>query len=84
MDPKILVLDEPTAGLDPRARRSLIRLLADLDHQTMLISTHDMRLANELCTRTIVLNEGRVVADGPSAAILFDAELMERHGLETP
>jgi cobalt/nickel transport system ATP-binding protein len=84
MDPQILVLDEPTAGLDPRARRSLIRLLAGLDQQTMLISTHDMRLANELCTRTVVLDDGRVVADGPTDVILFDADLMEQHGLETP
>jgi cobalt/nickel transport system ATP-binding protein len=84
MDPQILVMDEPTAGLDPRARRSLIRLLASLDQQTMLISTHDMRLANELCTRTVVLDDGRVVADGPTDVILFDADLMEQHGLEIP
>jgi cobalt/nickel transport system ATP-binding protein len=84
MDPRILVLDEPTAGLDPRARRSLIRLLAGLEQHTMLISTHDMRLANALCARTIVLDEGRVMADGPTPAVLFDTDLMERHGLETP
>lgn len=84
MDPQILVLDEPSAGLDPRARRSLIRLLAGLEQQTMLISTHDMRLARDLCPRTVVLDGGRIVADGPTAEILFDAALMERHGLETP
>ncbi len=84
MNPQILVLDEPSAGLDPRTRRSLIHLLHSLEQQTMLISTHDMRLAYELCSRTIVLDGGHIVADGPTAAILHDAELMERHGLETP
>ncbi len=84
MDPQILVLDEPTAGLDPRARRSLIRLLTGLAQQTMLISTHDMRLVHELCTRVVVLDSGRVVAEGPTAEILFNRDLMESHGLETP
>jgi len=84
MDPLILALDEPTAGLDPRARRDLIRLLAGLEQQTMLTSTHDMRLVHELCTRTVVLDGGRIVADGPTADILFDGDLMEQHGLETP
>jgi cobalt/nickel transport system ATP-binding protein len=84
MDPKILALDEPTAGLDPRARRSLIALLRSLKQHTMLISTHDMRLADELCSRVILLDGGRVVADGPTGAILHDADLMARHGLETP
>ena len=84
MDPKILALDEPTAGLDPRARRSLIALLRSLKQQTLLISTHDMRLADELCSRAVVLDGGRVVADGPAAEILHDADLMARHGLETP
>jgi cobalt/nickel transport system ATP-binding protein len=84
MNPQILVLDEPSAGLDPRARRGLIRLLAGLDQQTMLISTHDMRLVQELCSRTVVLDGGSVVADGPTRRILFNAALMEQHGLEVP
>lgn len=84
MDPQILVMDEPSAGLDPRARRNLINLLHDLRDQTMLISTHDMRLAAEVCPRTIVLSGGRVVADGPTRDLLYDAALMEQHGLETP
>lgn len=84
MEPKILVLDEPSAGLDPRGRRRLIDLLQTLEQQTMLISTHDMRLADELCARTIVLDEGRVIADGPTADILYNAALMEQHGLERP
>lgn len=84
MEPKILVLDEPSAGLDPRARRNLIHLLQSLDQQTMLISTHDMRLAHELCSRTVVLDGGRVVAEGQTQMILTNPELMTRHGLETP
>ncbi|MBL8161342.1 MAG: ABC transporter ATP-binding protein [Anaerolineae bacterium] len=84
MDPQILVMDEPSAGLDPRARRNLINLLHDLHDQTMLLSTHDMRLAAEVCPRTIVLSGGRVVADGPTRDLLYDAALMEQHGLETP
>lgn len=83
MDPQILVLDEPTSGLDPRARRSLMRLLGEMQ-RTMLIATHDMRLVAELLPRTIVLDEGRVVADGPTEVILNDASLLEAHGLERP
>ena len=65
-------------------RRQLIRLLQSLEQQTMLISTHDMRLACELCSRTVILDAGKVVAIGPTGEILNDPELMERHGLETP
>ncbi len=84
MTPEILVIDEPSAGLDPRGRRRLIDLLRALDQQTMLISTHDMRLAYELCPRTIVLDDGGIVADGATTTILNDADLMGRHGLERP
>lgn len=83
MDPEVLVLDEPSAGLDPRARRNLIHLLRDLP-QTMLISSHDMRLVWELCPRTVILDGGRLVTDGPTAELLRDAALMEAHGLEVP
>jgi cobalt transport protein ATP-binding subunit len=62
MNPQILVLDEPSAGLDPRARRTLINLLRELPI-TMLVSTHDMRLVQELFSRTIVMDEGQIVAD---------------------
>jgi len=83
MDPEILVLDEPTAGLDPRTRRGLINLLRKLP-QTMLASTHDMGLVAESFERTIVIDEGRVVADGSTAEILADNDLLEAHGLEAP
>lgn len=83
MRPEVLLLDEPTSGLDPRARRRLIGLLAELP-QTMLVATHDMRLVAELLPRTVVLDGGRVVADGPTAEILSDEHLLEAHGLERP
>lgn len=83
MDPTVLVFDEPSAGLDPRGRRELIRLLGSLD-QTLLVSTHDMRLVAEVFPRTIVMDDGAVVADGPTDSILADDALLEAHGLERP
>ena len=81
MRPSLLVLDEPSAGLDPRARRTLIHLLHDLPI-TMLVSTHDMALVKELFPRTIVMDEGRIVADSSTKEILEDEKLLEAHGLE--
>ena len=83
MKPSLLILDEPTAGLDPRARRTLINLLRELPI-TMLVSTHDMALVKELFPRTIVMDEGRVVADGLTLEILEDEVLLNAHGLEKP
>jgi len=81
MEPEILALDEPTSGLDPRSRRGLVQMLKDLP-QTMLISTHDMRLVAELSSRTILIDAGVIVADGLTQAILSEAELLMAHGLE--
>jgi cobalt/nickel transport system ATP-binding protein len=81
MRPEILVLDEPTAGLDPRARRSLINLIRELP-QTMLVATHDIRMVMELFDRSVIMDAGQVVADGPSAGILADEALLAAHGLE--
>lgn len=81
MGPKLLALDEPTAGLDPRAQRNLIALLKTLTEQTLLISTHDLPLAAELCTRVVLVEKGRIVADGAPEAILNDTALLEAHGL---
>jgi cobalt/nickel transport system ATP-binding protein len=83
MSPSILVFDEPSAGLDPRGRRELITLLRGLD-QTTLVSTHDMRLVAEVFPRTVVVDDGQIVADGATDRILADSELLERHGLEAP
>ena len=83
MNPSILILDEPSAGLDPCARRSLINLLRELPI-TMLVSTHDMALVRELFPRTIVMDEGKVAADGLTMDILDDENLLLAHGLEKP
>ena len=81
MQPEILVLDEPTAGLDPRARRSLIHRLQDLE-MTMLIASHDLAMVGEIFPRMIIMNEGSIVTDGASTALLGDEALLEANGLE--
>jgi cobalt/nickel transport system ATP-binding protein len=83
MKPEVLVLDEPTAGLDPRARRSLINLLRELP-LTMLVSTHDMHMVSELFPRMVIMDMGRVVADGPTLDLMADEGLLTAHGLERP
>ena len=83
MDPHVLVFDEPSAGLDPRGRRELIGVLERLP-QTMLVSTHDMRLVAQVFPRTVVMDDGRIVADGATDRILSDERLLEAHGLERP
>jgi len=83
MHPEVLVLDEPTGGLDPHARRSLIHLLKELP-LTMLVSTHDMLLVREIFPRMIILDEGIIVADGPTQELMEDSMLLEAHGLEKP
>lgn len=76
MMPSVLVLDEPTSNLDFGARRELINLLKGFTH-TQLIATHDLQLVKELCNRCIVIDEGRVVADGPTDRILEDPKVTE-------
>ena len=83
MHPQVLVLDEPSAGLDPRARRGLINLLDQLE-QTILITTHDMHMVKEIFSRSIIMDGGVVVADAPTQEILADQVLLETHGLELP
>jgi cobalt/nickel transport system ATP-binding protein len=80
MLPQVLALDEPTSGLDPRTRRRLVGLLRELP-QTMLVATHDMRLVAEVFPRTVILDGGWVVADGPTEELLADEQLLEAHGL---
>jgi cobalt/nickel transport system ATP-binding protein len=81
MEPAILALDEPTSGLDPRARRKLIDLLQGLP-QTMIVSTHDIPSVRDLLPRTLVMDDGVIVADGETQAILSDSALLAAHGLE--
>jgi cobalt/nickel transport system ATP-binding protein len=83
MRPEILVLDEPSSNLDPASRRELATIIDGLDI-TVLMVTHDLPYALELCPRSVVLNEGVVVADGPTAGLLADTELMRANRLELP
>jgi cobalt/nickel transport system ATP-binding protein len=81
--PDVLVLDEPTANLDPAARRELTDVLDSLDI-TLLVVTHDLPYAHELCSRAVILDGGRVTADGPTGDILADIELLAAHRLYLP
>jgi cobalt/nickel transport system ATP-binding protein len=83
MRPEILVLDEPSSNLDPASRRELAAILRSLD-VTVLMVTHDLPYAVELCQRAVVLSEGVVVADGATREVLGDVTLMARHRLELP
>lgn len=83
MEPHLLVLDEPTSGLDPAGRRELVDMLETLDI-TLLVITHDLPFALELCDRAVILDDGRVVADGDTPDILGDEDLLARHRLEMP
>lgn len=80
MDPEVLVLDEPASNLDPRGRREFIGLLDSL-HVTKLVVTHDLDMARDICGRAVIMDTGRVVADGDIAGILGDVDLLERSGL---
>jgi cobalt/nickel transport system ATP-binding protein len=82
-NPALLLLDEPSAFLDPRARRRLINILDSLS-QGFILATHDLDLALELCNRAILLKKGRIRADGPAGEILADPSLLDECGLEPP
>ncbi|MCE1180626.1 MAG: energy-coupling factor ABC transporter ATP-binding protein [Micrococcales bacterium] len=83
MEPEILVLDEPSSNLDPASRRELADILRSLD-VTVLMVTHDLPYALELCERAVILSDGVIVADGPTRDILLDEETMRAHRLELP
>ncbi|GAA1914435.1 ABC transporter ATP-binding protein [Streptomyces sodiiphilus] len=83
MDPEILVLDEPSANLDPAARRELADILRSLD-LTLLMVTHDLPYALELCPRSVILGDGTITADAPTRELLSDEDLLRRHRLELP
>ena len=82
MEPQVLLLDEPTAFLDPRARRRLLEVLQSLP-QTMLVATHDLGFALALCPETVLLRQGTVFARGESRELLFDDDRMEQAGVES-
>ena len=83
MEPDILAMDEPAANLDPKSRRSLIRLLKTFRH-SKIIASHDLDLILDVCERCIVIGDGIVVADGPSTEILSNRTLLEENSLELP
>jgi cobalt/nickel transport system ATP-binding protein len=83
MQPSVLLLDEPSAFLDPRGRRDLIDLVRKLPG-TKLIATHDLDLVLDLCPRVLVLDAGKLVADGSACELLAHPEIIENHGLEIP
>lgn len=81
--PEILVFDEPSTNMDPMSRRRLIEWLKGSD-KTILLCTHDLDIALEVCYRCLVLTDGRIVADGPASDILYDRKLLEANSLELP
>jgi cobalt transport protein ATP-binding subunit len=83
MQPEVLALDEPTTNLDPRHRREMIQLLLGLG-MTLVIASHDLDAVLDLCTRVVLLEGGRLVAEGPTEEILTDRHLLEAHSLELP
>jgi cobalt/nickel transport system ATP-binding protein len=83
MEPSILVLDEPSSNLDPQARREFAEIVLALDMTTLMV-THDLPYALQLCPRSVVMNDGVIVADGPTHEILADEELMRSNRLELP
>lgn len=82
MRPAVLLIDEPSSNLDPRSRKRLIDVLQE-QQAAMLIASHDLTLIERLCRRVLVIDGGRIVANGPTDDILKDAKLMEKHGLST-
>lgn len=83
MRPDVLILDEPTAGLDPAGRREVVTVLGSLPIMQLVI-THDLPFALEVCERAVIMDEGLVVADGPTADILSNEMLLRLHRLELP
>jgi cobalt/nickel transport system ATP-binding protein len=83
MMPRVILYDEPTANLDLRTRRRLIRFL-QASSETLLISAHDLEFILEVCDRVLLIDDGRIIADGNPKDIMGDQDLMENHGLEKP
>jgi cobalt/nickel transport system ATP-binding protein len=84
MEPRLLIMDEPTSDLDLRYRRRLINLLGDMTDKTLLIASHDLEFILETCSRTVLLEGGLIRADGSPVEVMGNKDLMEKHGLEVP
>ena len=83
MKPRLVLYDEPSANLDMRSRRQLIEFMKT-SHETVLVSSHDLELILEVSQRVVLVDEGKIIADGDPVEILGNVELMEKHGLERP
>jgi len=83
MEPSILGMDGPTSNLDPRNRRHLIEVVSSLN-ATLIIATHDLEFVLDVCSRTVLMDRGKIWADGETRSMLANAGLMEAHGLEVP
>lgn len=83
MEPSALLMDEPTSALDPKNRRMIIQIINDLK-QTCIITSHDLDMIMDTCSRVILIDEGRIIKDGPAEEILRDRKLLEAHGMELP
>lgn len=83
MNPDLMLFDEPTANLDARNRRKVIDLIQKMD-ETLFVSSHDLEFLLETCARVILIDEGKIIADGPIKKIMSDEKLMNSHGLEKP
>ena len=83
MEPDVLIMDEPTSALDPKSRRRVMALLNSFEH-TKIITSHDLDMVLETCTRVIVVKNGEIAADGPVMEILTNVDLLDHCGLEMP
>lgn len=83
MEPDIIIMDEPSIALDPRNRKNLIKILREIS-SLKLITSHDLDFIMDTCERTILLDDGRIIFDGPTSEIMHDEKLLTDHGLELP
>ena len=83
MTPDIILMDEPSIALDPKNRRNLIRILNSF-HYLKIIASHDLDMILDTCSRTILMSDGKIIADGRTEDILYDKELLENYNLELP
>ena len=83
MKPKIILMDEPTSSLDPKSRRTVINIINSIN-KTFIIATHDLDMILDCCEKVIILQDGKVIAEGKSQELLRDKEILEKANLELP